>query len=84
MKKMVGSYKAWSILQESQVKDLIQIDLEHSNISLDNERMGIYNSQRGNKKTDKLIKIFNLPIIRKHNLDQDTNFTKESSKHFEK
>lgn len=60
------------------------MDLEHPNILSDNKRMGIYNSQRENRKTDKLIKIFNLLIIRKHNLDQDTNFTNQNSKHFEK
>lgn len=40
------------------------IDLEPSNILQDNESMGIHNSQRGNRKPDKLVKIFNLPMIR--------------------
>lgn len=40
------------------------IDLEHGNISLYNKRMRIYNSRRGYRKTNKLIKIFHSPIIR--------------------
>lgn len=71
-------------MQENKVRKLTQIDLKHPNILPDNKRMEIYNSQKENRKTDTLIKIFNLPIIRKHNLDQDTNFTHQSSKHFEK
>lgn len=54
-----GCLYGWNVWQGAHT-----IDLEPSNILLDSERMGIHNSQRGNRKPDKLVKILNLPIIR--------------------